>query len=502
MFNKRSSRLNPPALIRVAMGGIPPMLRAVVVIIIYVLFIIYLRSFLFDVNTWLYSVIILSLFCGLLWIIFLEVGCYREEQHGMTEIQANIADILEKPENGGLRKQPTVEDIEWVLDAEWNNAKGTVVHPPTRPWLVAVRIHEILSSVKAKMPFQLGQISSVNSYIARTEGLVTIFGGVSISLGVLGTYLGLREVYASIEDFTQLLNGVYEAIGSSIVGLSAAIVAQVIHGDLISQQRKFTQALDNFSTLFLLPRFQPEEISVKVDINEPSALIIGECIGKWLGHYLNGPIVALKATVELLHSIVDSFQKAVKKYDDSRNELVKETKEAIERWIKIITEAQTFIAETQKQFEILTQELISAGEVVKNSSGSLNTTVTTLEQTVSDMKDTFTVWVNLISALDERVQDMEVTSNKVLSVVSHLDRSLEGLADNYVRIVTETKNAIEVLQYNGNQTSQALIDAINEFKNTSETLKELTKRVEDTIPKPQWRLGGSPKKEKQEDNKK
>jgi hypothetical protein len=68
--------------------------------------------------------------------------------------------------------------------------------------------------------------------------------------------------------------------------------------------------------------------------------------------------------------------------------------------------------------------------------------------------------------------------------------------------VTETKNAIEVLQYNGNQTSQALIDAINEFKNTSETLKELTKRVEDTIPKPQWRLGGSPKKEKQEDNKK
>lgn len=410
------------------------------------------------------------------------------ECRGLEYLEYNVMAIAEGLKND---KVESIEGVERLLETHWNNVEGRPTSYSSHPSLVAIRLCDVILGYQAKVPLQIQELSpSVTAYLIRSERRVCVVIDVVLSIGIFGTFLGLMKAFGgSLFDvtFTQFQGGLKESLGSSLMAVLTTIAARFLHTDLIQQQNDFKRRLDHF-TKMILPYFRPPEVIV--DINEASAELIGDKIGKYLEQSLTGPIDKLQESAGEIHSTVDSFLKAVIRYNASRDEVVEQTQRVITKWTQTMNETQSLFQEIERRYGILTDNLIKAGENVTHGSDSLQRTIELLSATVGHLKHELSGWASPITKLNVQIEKMEEASNKVSSAVSNLDSRLSTLGDNYVRVVTQGEETLQSLQDNGKQISQAFKEINKAFKESNEAFKDTMKELKRVAQKSKspWRF--------------
>lgn len=284
-----------------------------VIVPLYLIFTFFFRDLIFEPATFIYSIIIIALFMGVIIIIFKKGMAYNkeliairklEETENREQLKSFFKD-LKSPDN----KKGEYDIVTKLSGLAGGNALSSSFE------LLMVRILEVIDLNNSASPLIIKELSpSINSLLLKTERIPRYFCDLALAIGIFGTFHGLMMTFAGGKFTTLTLQifqkGLKEAIGSSLVAIFTVIFARIIYGEFIGLQNDIKNELDRFTRIVLFPIFQIDKHTIEIE--EKAVIRITEQITQFLREDLGEKTEVLSEAGNKLIGAVDRLETEIR----------------------------------------------------------------------------------------------------------------------------------------------------------------------------------------------
>jgi|GEM_PF-5982366 len=300
-----------------------------------------------------------------------------------------------------------------ALDAVSSNGLDTVRQIITRHGqtsgdaLTSNLVWETLLRYRAKTKLEINEImfGVTDAFFKGYQALLNIGASVAIAIGLLGTFAGMLHAVRGNITISNLLAGLNEAIGSSLVGVLSAIFI-VAYGKLyFSIETELRNALSQFALWGLFKPFQTE---LEIKIDDHAAAVIG----KKMGEAMATPIGDLNRGIRDLSDKLSAHNRNLERLVDI-NKTFTEMHDMLETLARTFSENSTTVA--------------AANEKLRQTLDNMNKASTALHKDLQ-------TWVeeNPALAIRDHVKTIKHSTDGLHEIVKSLDETLKGHMNTFI----------------------------------------------------------------------
>lgn len=332
-------------------------------------------------------------------------------------------------------------------------------HQASQDAITSNLVWDTLLRYRSRTKLEINEIVSeaTDSFFKGHQALLNTGASVVIAIGLLGTFAGMLHSVRGNITISNLLAGLNEAIGSSLVGVLSAIFIAAYAKLYFSIETDLRSNLSRFALWGLFPAFQTE---LEIKIDDKAASIIG----KKMGEAMATPIGELTRGIVDLGQKLSAHNRNLERLVDI-NKTFTDMHDMLENLARTFGENSATVAVANEKLRHTLDKMNEASaalhndlqkwidespalairdhvETIKHSTDGLNKIVTSLDKTITGHMDTFIAraaehWL----PLEKSVSTHSGILNSFVQRVSGTERHLADIA----ALLDTTKKQLEQL---------------------------------------------------------
>lgn len=430
---------------------------------------VFFRSVLFSWPTVIYAVVI---FLILGYIIYRLQGfsqrCALESallDHLSRNIKSFVKDLknLISPSNELADPVTCMEEIKANI--------GKYHHQPTDGAVVARVAYDTLLRYRSKTKLEISEImeESFDPSTKSVRGFLNGGASVSIAIGLLGTFAGMLHSLDGNITISNLLSGLNEAIGSSLVGVLTAIFILAFSKLYETHEAELRERFSKFVMWGLFPEFQVETI---VTIDDRAAEIIGRKIGEALSQQLRGVFQDLANAVKALDNGIAILTRSLTEHNDKLGTLITDLREAIIKWNDMIININRHFETMREALKGLAIELKQNKVIMESANKQLIEVLGRLDNTSTMFQNDLRLWINEnpAVAIADHVRTFKSGADKLYKIISSLNETFNGHMETFIQHASAYWQPLE-------GSMQQHVGAMNQFTQKVTALEQQNTQI-------------------------
>jgi len=400
--NQSVTRFLPPALTNRTGAASSPSNRIKfwLLAVLYLGLVAYFKDDVLTYSTIAYTVIVGLIFGFVIFKVYSFMGTAAAEI-GVIEALSNRMSLV-------------VQELKTMaLDAVSSNGLDNIRailarhHQSSQDALTSNLVWDTLLRYRSKTKLEINEImsESTDSFFKGHQALLNTGASVAIAIGLLGTFAGMLHSVRGNITISNLLNGLNEAIGSSLIGVLSAIFIAAYAKFYFSIETDLRSALSRFALWGLFPPFQVETV---ITIDDKAAA----AIGKKIGEALATPVGELTRGISDLTLKLSAHNKNLERLVDIN---------------QTFTEMHDMLTTLARTFSENSSTVATANEKLRHTLDTMNKVSTALHRDLQ-------AWIeqNPALAIRDHVETIKHSTDGLHAIVSSLDKTVKDDIDKFI----------------------------------------------------------------------
>lgn len=285
-------------------------------------------------------------------------------------------------------------------------------HGAARDAITSNLVWDTLLRYRSKTKLEINEIMSgaTDSFFKSYQVLLNTGASVAIAIGLLGTFAGMLHSVRGNITISNLLDGLTEAIGSSLIGVLSAIFIVAYAKLYFSIETELRNALSQFALWGLFKPFQTE---LEIKIDDHAAAVIG----KKMGEAMATPIGDLTRGIRELGDKLSAHNRNLERLVDIN---------------KTFTDMHDMLETLARTFSENSATVAAANEKLRHTLDNMNKVSTALHKDLQ-------AWIeeNPALAIRDHVRTISQSAEGLRAVVSSLDETVKGHMNTFITRAAE-----------------------------------------------------------------
>ena len=379
----------------------------------------------------------------------IRVGRYNTRCHEETILAAHVGPVLQKGEL--INEFDTVDTCSEVVPGDLRTITEKVI-PGTEKYCGELFYCFILNSIrrhrsKTQLTIQGIFADEIDPFFDRHYNHLEYAAGISISLGILGTFAGMMLAITGDITVGTLMGGLHLSIGSSLVGIGSAVCIQVFTRLSVAPERLLREQYRDVALVYLLPAFQTSH-TVDIHFDKEAVDEIWERFLRLLEPILESVDIGLTRLAERVDTLVSDFGV----HNRSLAVLVGEFNNASSNWKRITLNVQETLSDLSEAFEqthrsqkALAAEMRESQVGFESGNAAFRSVLDDLGSASKAMNDSLLNWVKYhpYQIFGHHLSAVCESSERLVEHIDRLDMTVGRHLDTFVDHAAAYWNGIE-----------------------------------------------------------